>query len=61
MLRAATAVVAGSFVVALALSLVGVNAGASDQSPAVLIGILASIVIAAVLIWRSRATGAEPL
>jgi uncharacterized membrane protein len=61
MLRAAMAVVAGSFAVALALSLVGVNAEASDQSPALRIGILASIAVAAVLIWRSRASGAEPL
>src|SRR5262245_7557891 len=60
-LRVAMAVVAGSFAVALALSLVGVNAEASDRSLAIEIGILASIAIAAILIWRSRASGAEPL
>jgi hypothetical protein len=61
MLRVATAAFAGSFAVVLALSLVGVNGAAADRSPAIQIGILASIAIAVFLIVRSRGSGAEPL
>ncbi len=60
MLRGMTAILMGSSAAALALSLVGVNAGASDRLPAIQIGGLASVAIAAVLIWRSWHSGAEP-
>jgi hypothetical protein len=58
-LRMATAVLIGSFAVGLALSLVGVKGGAVDRSPAIQIGILASMAVAAFLIWRSRGSGVE--
>jgi hypothetical protein len=61
MLRAATAALTGSLAVALALSLVGVNGGAVAVSPALQIGILASIAIAGFLIWRSQGSRAETL
>jgi hypothetical protein len=59
MLRAATTALTGSLAVALALSLVGVHA--ADSSPAIQVGLLASIAVTACLIWRSRGSGAEPL
>jgi hypothetical protein len=58
--RVATAVLTGSFAVALALSLVGINGEGVDASPTMPIWILVSIAIAAFLIRRSRGSGAEP-
>ena len=69
MLRMATVGLSGSLAVAVALSLVGVNGEAADRFPGIQIGILASLAIAAFLVWRSRgarsgprsSSGAEPL
>ena len=69
MLRVATGGLSGLLAVALALSLVGVNGEAADRLPAMQIGVLASLAIAAFLVWRSRGSrsgphsgsGAEPL
>jgi hypothetical protein len=58
-LRMASVAVAGTFVVVLALSLVGVNGGAGDRLPTIQVGVLASMAVAVLLIRGARASDAE--
>jgi hypothetical protein len=59
MLRVATAGLMGALAAALALSLVGVGGEPANSFPAIRIWVLASMAVAAVLIWRSRGSGTE--